>query len=114
MNPKPSFTDLDAAIEFAARALDARDCGIVADACVADQPDAVGLPTRREYRVRAIESLAARHAASSLRSRYAGRTFPANEATFELGGHESELGHVHVDFVRGEDGWQFKEIWICR
>lgn len=45
---------------------------------------------------------------------YADRRFPATADTFQLGGHGSELGHIHIDFVRQDNAWRLKDIWNCR
>ena len=45
---------------------------------------------------------------------YADRHFPSTASTFKLGGHASELGHIHIDFVRDAEGWRLKDIWNCR
>ncbi len=112
--PEPSFTELSAAIDFIAHALDVGEHGVLADACVTRELDAPGLPARRAYRLRAIELLAGVHREKSLRSLYAGRAFPPQESRFKLGGHARELGHLHVDFVRESTGWKLENIWLCR
>ncbi len=112
-DPKPSFPDLGAAVEFIARALETGDHDALADACV-DAGEAAGPREARAYRHRAIESLAGRHTGHSLRALYAGRAFPANATTLKLGGHGRELGHVHIDFARSEATWELENIWICR
>ncbi|MHA3775490.1 hypothetical protein ACXR0O_28565 [Verrucomicrobiota bacterium sgz303538] len=45
---------------------------------------------------------------------YSSRKFPVVGSTFKLGGHDSELGHMHIDFKRTEAGWVLDDIWICR
>jgi hypothetical protein len=116
-DPKPAFIDLSAAVEFIAQALDTDDHERLADACVEEfewREDIPGLPMRREYRLREIALLADRHKRSSLRLLYAGRSFPSQDERFKLGGHGKELGHLHIDFVRSELGWQLENIWQCR
>jgi hypothetical protein len=113
-NSRPSFKDLKSAVEFIAHALETRHYEPVADACVEDRPMPSGSPPARDYRLRAIEALASRHAGGSIRALYAGQEFPDQATTFKLGGHDRELGHVHVDFVHAEVGWQLKDIWVCR
>jgi len=49
-----------------------------------------------------------------LRTLYAGKAFPAEAAAFKLGGHMSELGYVHIDFVHTNLGWELKGIWECK
>ena len=48
------------------------------------------------------------------RIRYKNNSFPENEKFFEVGGHDKELGHIHIDFLKLEDSWIIKEIWQCR
>lgn len=45
---------------------------------------------------------------------YKDREFPAGKDTFKLGGHDAELGHIHIEFVRDRDAWKLKDIWQCR
>ena len=47
---------------------------------------------------------------------YEGREFPSgSDDTFELGGHEKELGHIHIDFKKQSSGlWKLDNIWMCR
>ena len=122
---KPSFVDLSVAVDFIVSALATGDHGALADACTASALETddgpldeacvkAGLQTPREHRLEAIKALADRHAATSLRSLYVGRVFPARATRLKLGGHAQELGHVHVDFVRSESGWQLENIWQCR
>lgn len=62
----------------------------------------------------AIVALARAHKAHDLRIIYKGRQFPKGGRRLKLGGHESILGHVHVDFERDDNGWFLKRIWQCR
>lgn len=55
-----------------------------------------------------------RKRAGALRELYDDRKFPTDSETFKLGGHASELGHVHIDFIREKSGWRLKDIWNCR
>ncbi len=45
---------------------------------------------------------------------YKDRHFPSSGDTFKLGGHASELGHIHIDFDREGESWRLKDIWNCR
>jgi hypothetical protein len=49
-----------------------------------------------------------------LRARYSDRDFPPDAERLKLGGHDSELGHVHIDFIRRDEGWCLEQIWECR
>ena len=113
-----TFATLADAVAFLADNLDNADVEAIAAQCTdsrldTDRPASV-LPPKRDYRVRAIQGLAARHAERSLRSRYLGREFPSDASHFKLGGHGQELGHIHIDFLLSDTGWQLKEIWVCR
>jgi hypothetical protein len=59
-------------------------------------------------------ALCARHRRGCLRALYAGRVFPDAALSYKLGGHDSELGNVHVDFVRRPEGWVLQRIWVCQ
>lgn len=48
------------------------------------------------------------------RIRYKNHSFPESENTFTVGGHDKELGHIHIDFLKHGDNWIIKEIWQCR
>lgn len=50
----------------------------------------------------------------SLAKLYADRRFPSEIDAYKLGGHASELGHIHIDFVRHGNEWKLKDIWNCR
>ena len=109
------FDSLKAAVEYIAVVLDAHDFSKLADMVgEKDEPVASGLPTSREYCLRAITHLAATHSKTDLRILYQGRDFPKDADKFKLGGHASELGHVHVDFERQSSGWKVARIWQCR
>ena len=45
---------------------------------------------------------------------FEGREFPKDATTFKLGGHQKELGHCHIDFVKDGESWQITRIWQCR
>lgn len=59
-------------------------------------------------------SLRQQHERMDLRVRYDGRCFPADAQRLKLGGHDSELGHIHIDFIRRDNGWVIERIWVCR
>lgn len=50
----------------------------------------------------------------SLAKLYEGRQFPNDKDTLKLGGHDQELGHIHIDLVRAGDTWKLARIWVCR
>ena len=113
-----SFEKLSEAVAFLASHLEQDDVEAIAFQCTDSVHDearaANGSLDPREVRRRAIRELGRRHATLSLRWRYLGRSFPSDASEHKLGGHDKELGHVHVDFARTDGAWQLKEIWICR
>jgi len=65
-----------------------------------------------------FKSLQEIHAEVGLRSFYLERSppmaFPPDAQTFKLGGHDEELGHIHIDFRKAGDRWQLEAVWMCR
>jgi hypothetical protein len=58
--------------------------------------------------------LTERHRELDFRSRYKDWTFPEDSRTFTLGGHDKELGHIHIIFSKRANGWVINEILECR
>lgn len=54
------------------------------------------------------------HHELDFRIRYTKIHFPPGEVQFKLGGHMKELGCIHMDFVKIEQGWMLDAIWRCR
>jgi hypothetical protein len=48
------------------------------------------------------------------RIRYKDWAFPADTERFKLGGHDKELGHMHIDFIKRDNGWVIERIFQCR
>ena len=86
-----TFSSLADAVAFIVTCLDNDDHEKLAAACIKPLEDHPSIPDL-----------------------YAGKQFPESETQFKLGGHAKELGHIHVDFVRNDDGWAIEEIWQCR
>lgn len=61
-----------------------------------------------------FDRLEALYRVKPMSARYADREFPTERARFKLGGHASELGHVHIDFSRRDQTWFLDGIWLCR
>ena len=98
-----TFDNLQAAVRFFAAALDNDDLDGLAAASRQPLPE--------EW---VLERLREQHAATPLTRLYAGKRFPLFGRAFKLGGHDRELGHIHIDFVRAESGWELERIWMCR
>ena len=45
---------------------------------------------------------------------FKGRTFPTDKNKFKLGGHDKELGHWHIDFLKHKGNWYLSRIWYCQ
>jgi hypothetical protein len=97
------FSKLADAVRFLARSIETRDDSALADASREDLPADWVLDRLREQNV-----------ATPLVTLYAGRKFPVAAKEFKLGGHDRELGHIHIDFVRSGTTWQIQKIWMCR
>jgi hypothetical protein len=63
---------------------------------------------------RYLDALVRLHAATPLPQLYAGKTFPKERGAFTLGGHGRKWRHIHIKFVRKEDGWALADISVCR
>jgi hypothetical protein len=90
---------LGIAVSFLANALKQKQFAAVTEATKLKEVDAFYLEQLAEY---------------DLPTLYAGRSFPGEGDEFKLGGHDKELGHIHIDFVRNGDGWEINNIWMCR
>jgi hypothetical protein len=98
-----TFSTLAEAVSFLADALENRDDDALAGACHEPLPAEWIMDRLREQA-----------AETPLVRLYAGRDFPSFGQTFKLGGHAKELGHIHIDFVRRDRGWEIQKIWMCR
>jgi hypothetical protein len=54
------------------------------------------------------------HAEKDLRRLYRGREFSDDDPGLALGGHLSELGSIHIFFVKRDRGWVIRDIWLTR
>lgn len=101
----PGFVNLPAAVAFIASCLETQDFAKLTQACLSDaQPPAKHVLTQ----------LKQKHEEQPLPKRYAAKAFPAKGTAFKLGGHDSELGNIHVDFSKQGDRWYLEHIWMCR
>jgi len=68
----------------------------------------------RETKLAYVKQLDVELGKAKLAKIFEGREFPKEATTFTLGGHEKELGHCHIDFLKKDDAWQVARIWHCR
>jgi len=77
---------------------------------LAQRTETIGVPGWRDC----SDVLRSYHNQQALSVRYAGRQFPADRQEFTLGGHKSELGHLHVIFRKEGQVWRLAELMQCR
>lgn len=104
-----TFGKLGEALQFLAKTIESDDYAGLTAACAT--PDKG--PSIAQHRA-PFDLLKTAHKAKPLAERYSKLEFPAQGDTFKLGGHGSELGHLHVDFVRVNGKWQLQDIYQCR
>jgi hypothetical protein len=105
-----SFTNLGVAIQFIIECLDQDAYAKLSGACVGGRKPTVYLAQHR----RPFDMLKTAHKKQSLLDRYAKRDFPKSGDKFTLGGHRSEIGCLHVDFVKKDGNWFLGDIWDCK
>jgi len=108
VNTAPAFAKLADALAFLRTTLEKDDyAGLVAACAAGDKP------LLAQHRA-PFDQLKTAHKTKGLGARYGKLEFPTTEEAFKLGGHASEIGHLHVDFLRVDGQWRLKDIWNCR
>ena len=102
---KPAFVSLREAVTFISSCLERADRATLARACLDDGGSLASA---------VFTQLQQAHKEVPFGTRYEKREFPADAETFTLGGHGSELGHIHIDFVKRSGKWRISRIWMCR
>ena len=105
-----SYTSLSVAIQFIAECLDQDAYVKLSGACIGGRKPKVYLAQHRKP----FDMLKEAHRKQSLQDRYPKRQFPKAESLFTLGGHMSQLGCLHVDFVKKDGNWFLGDIWDCK
>jgi hypothetical protein len=54
------------------------------------------------------------HQRTHFQTMYQHHHFPEDQKCFTLGGHMQELGCIHIEFIKTEEGWVLDDIWMCR
>jgi hypothetical protein len=44
---------------------------------------------------------------------YGNPTFPTKRSTLKIGGHSAQLGHIHIDFIKTDNGWSLQNVASC-
>ena len=99
---KGTYKDLAKAVGFISACLDKNDYKTLSAACT------------HAPNVHILKQLRVVHRKQPLGKLYAKRTFPAKGNSFKLGGHDKELGHIHIDFTKKDGAWRLKTIFMCR
>jgi len=103
---KVYFKNLTEAVAFITRCLDSNDQKSLSEACVGErQLTGNSIP---------FEGLKAINKKTPLKKLYSNKTFPNDKDEFTLGGHASELGHIHIDYKKIDGKWYLKDIWMCK
>ncbi len=106
----PGFEKLEEAVEFLVACLQDDRFKDLAGACIGRRGGRPLFPrTQTVFGV-----LKRRHEKTPLAQLYAETEFPEEGMTFKLGGHFSELGHIHIDFEKQHRRWYIADIWMCR
>lgn len=107
------FNSLESAITFIAECVESNSAAALFDQTVSAKGQQ--LFKEADYFVAStFPSLKKQFQALDFRTRYKGLSFPENETMFKLGGHNKELGHIHIDFLKISDNWVIEKIWQCR
>ncbi len=95
-------TALAKAVGFIVTCLDKKDYKTLSAACTHAPNEHI------------LKQLRTVHGKTPLPKLYANRSFPTRGMTFKLGGHDKELGHIHIDFTKKDGAWRLKTIFGCR
>ncbi len=113
-----SFNSFEEIVLFIADALERQDLDEVADSCLPEPNDGDSKfpsgQSPRDYRLRALQALSRKLTGSQFREIYRGVAFPRDARFFVIGGHDKELGHVHIHFERDDSGWRITRLFQCR
>ena len=109
------FQTLEAVVDFICSSLDTDTCGTLLNQIEQSERHTARDSSYPDYFQKFVFSqLQDLHRKLDLRRLYRGRTFPKEQRTYKLGGHMQELGCIHIDFLKAEQGWVISDIWICR
>ncbi len=101
-----SFTNLQHAVDFIATSLESTNDTVIASACL-------DIKHQRSFEG-ALYVLRFINKSKPLRDMYADKSFPADKTSFTLGGHNKELGHVHICFIQTNGVWKLENIFECK
>lgn len=108
---KISFLNLKNAVEFISKCLENDDYKKLSETCIG------GVRKNPPYIVQhkvVFEMLKEQNQKIPLIKLYSEIEFPKDKDKFKLGGHMSELGCIHIDFVKKDGKWYIGDIWSCK
>jgi hypothetical protein len=105
-----SFNRLSEAVRFIADCLENDEYEKLYHNCV----EKGQFPDEYTFFCFAMDKLKLIHEQTPLEILYAAEELPENSSKFKLGGHDSELDHIHIDFIKREGVWYIASIWQCR
>jgi hypothetical protein len=109
------FQTLEAAVDYISGTLDSGNYEALLNQIEQSERHIARDPSYPDYFQKFVFSqLQDRHRKLDLRRLYSEQSFPKEQQTYKLGGHMQELGCIHIDFLKVEQGWIISDIWICR
>ncbi len=109
------FQSLTEAVEFIAECTASDSAIALFNQTVDIEKQAEKYAERPEHFAQAtFPALRRQYQIMDFRIRYKGLAFPADVERFKLGGHDQELGHMHIDFIKRDNSWVIERIWQCR
>jgi hypothetical protein len=106
------FASLNDALEFICRQVDAGNSAALAAAMAGLHPDDA-YDFVHYFANTVFPALCARRRDGCLHA-LDGQEFPVDATRYTLGGPDTELSRVRIDFVRYPDGWALQRIWMVR
>ena len=101
-----SFENLEQAVDFIATSLETTNDTAIANACL-------DIKNQRSFNG-ALSVLRWINEKEPIQDLYANKSFPIFRKRFTLGGHNKELGHVHICFIKTDGVWRLEDIFECK
>jgi hypothetical protein len=109
------FHSLESAIVFISECVESDSAVILFNSTVSSKSQEKQFFNEPDYFVEAtFPPLKKQFQVMDFRIRYKGYSFPEDGKSLKLGGHDKELGHMHIDFLKIGDDWVIDKIWQCR
>lgn len=106
----PTFGDLKEAVLFISDCASKQDVSRLSGAVA----NGYGISTPEQRYGHLLDQLGRINQGTPLTQIYDGREFPEGADTMTLGGHNKELGHIHILFRKQDEGWVLWDLGMCR